>query len=174
MTSSIKGLKVVGYFDCPGGGQVVARDGTAYVGHVKPPNGTTTADSGSGPLADTFRARSADTQAITQIYRVLPPTDPEDVTPAPVVLSAQPGDRIGPYVLREALGEVVFAAATDESRPILTGVLTRLEGDTMTLAAADNYRIAVRTVTLAKPVPAETTITLVAGHVARGVIVFGE
>ena len=48
-------------------------------------------------------------------------------------------------VLREALGEVVFAAASDESRPILTGVLTRLTGDTMTLAAADNYRIAVRT-----------------------------
>jgi DNA polymerase-3 subunit beta len=63
-------------------------------------------------------------------------------------------------VLREALGEVVFAAATDESRPILTGVLTRFEGDTMTLAAADNYRIAVRTLTLAKAVPAETTIVV--------------
>ena len=49
-----------------------------------------------------------------------------------------------PGSLREALGEVVFAAASDESRPILTGVLTRLAGDTMTLAAADNYRIAVR------------------------------
>jgi DNA polymerase-3 subunit beta len=54
----------------------------------------------------------------------------------------------------------VFAAATDESRPILTGVLTRLEGDTMTLAAADNYRIAVRTLTLARPVAAETTIVV--------------
>ena len=63
-------------------------------------------------------------------------------------------------VLREALGEVVFAAASDESRPILTGVLTRLEGDTMTLAAADNYRIAVRTVVLARPVPTETTIVV--------------
>ena len=29
-----KGLKVVGYVDCPGGGQVVVRDGVAYVGHV--------------------------------------------------------------------------------------------------------------------------------------------
>src|ERR1700756_1472802 len=44
MTASIKGLKVVGYFDCPGGGQVVVRDGTAYVGHVKPPNSTTIID----------------------------------------------------------------------------------------------------------------------------------
>jgi DNA polymerase-3 subunit beta len=63
-------------------------------------------------------------------------------------------------VLREALGEVVFAAATDESRPILTGVLTRFDGETLTLAAADNYRIAVRTLTLAKAVPAETTIVV--------------
>jgi DNA polymerase-3 subunit beta len=63
-------------------------------------------------------------------------------------------------VLREALGEVVFAAASDESRPILTGVLTRLDGDTMTLAAADNYRIAVRTLALARPVNTETTVVV--------------
>ena len=42
--STAKGLKVVGYFDCPGGGQVVVRDGVAYIGHVKPPNGTTLVD----------------------------------------------------------------------------------------------------------------------------------
>ena len=44
MNSSIKGLRVVGYYDCPGGGQVVVRNGVAYVGHVKPPNGTTLID----------------------------------------------------------------------------------------------------------------------------------
>ena len=48
--------------------------------------------------------------------------------------------------------EVVFAAASDESRPILTGVLTKLSGDAMTLAAADNYRIAVRSLPLTKAV----------------------
>src|SRR6476660_6791288 len=42
--SAATGLKVVGYFDCPGGGRVVVRDGVAYVGHVKPPNGTTLVD----------------------------------------------------------------------------------------------------------------------------------
>ena len=42
--SVAKGVRVVGYFDCPGGGQVVVRDGVAYVGHVKPPNGTTLID----------------------------------------------------------------------------------------------------------------------------------
>jgi len=43
---------------------------------------------------------------------------------------------------------VTFAAATDEARPILTGVLCRFEGDRLTLAAADNYRIAVKTIPL--------------------------
>ena len=49
-------------------------------------------------------------------------------------------------LLRTAINQVVFAAATDEARPILTGVLWRFEGETVTLAAADNYRIAVKTV----------------------------
>ena len=42
--SAAKGLRVVGYFDCPGGGQVVVKDRVAYVGHVKPPNGTSIVD----------------------------------------------------------------------------------------------------------------------------------
>ena len=29
--AAANGLKVVGYFDCPGGGQVVVRDKVAYV-----------------------------------------------------------------------------------------------------------------------------------------------
>ena len=39
-----------------------------------------------------------------------------------------PATSVDARVLREALGEVVFAAASDESRPILTGVLTKLTG----------------------------------------------
>ena len=55
-------------------------------------------------------------------------------------------------VLRQALEETAFAAASDEARPILTGVLARFEGDRLTLAAADNYRIAVKTIPLLDPV----------------------
>ena len=40
----------------------------------------------------------------------------------------------------------------DEARPILTGVLTRFAGDKLTLAAADNYRIAVKTLPILDPV----------------------
>ena len=75
-----------------------------------------------------------------------------DEFPVVAAIGEAPATSVDARVLREALGEVVFAAAIDESRPILTGVLTRLNGDSMTLAAADNYRIAVRTLTLDKPV----------------------
>ncbi len=42
--ASANGLRVVGYFDCPGGGQVVVHNRTAYVGHIKPPDGTSIID----------------------------------------------------------------------------------------------------------------------------------
>jgi len=51
-------------------------------------------------------------------------------------------------VLREAIEQVALAAATDESRPILTGVLAKFEDSQLTLAAADGFRLSVRTVPL--------------------------
>ncbi|HEY5486383.1 MAG TPA: DNA polymerase III subunit beta [Candidatus Limnocylindrales bacterium] len=71
-----------------------------------------------------------------------------DAEEFPAIPSAgeRPTTRIPQNVLRRALEEVTFAAATDEARPILTGVLARFEGNQLTLAAADNYRIAVKTI----------------------------
>jgi DNA polymerase III subunit beta len=69
-----------------------------------------------------------------------------DEFPAIPATGDRPTTRVPQRVFRQALGEVTFAAATDEARPILTGVLTRFTGDRVTLAAADNYRIAVKTV----------------------------
>ena len=64
----------------------------------------------------------------------------------------RPTTRISQKLLRKALAEVVFAAASDEARPILTGVLTKFAGDMVTLAAADNYRIAVNSLPILDPV----------------------
>jgi len=47
--------------------------------------------------------------------------------------------------LRQGINKVVFAAATEESRPVLTGICTQFDGDTLTLAAADGFRLAVNT-----------------------------
>ena len=56
-------------------------------------------------------------------------------------------------VLRTAIDQVAFAAATDESRPILTGVLAKFEDTELTLAAADGFRLSVRTIPLPHAVP---------------------
>ena len=42
-----------------------------------------------------------------------------------------------PDMLREVIEQVTFAAATDESRPVLTGVVAKFEKDKVTFAAAD-------------------------------------
>ncbi len=55
---------------------------------------------------------------------------------------------IAPDALRQMIDQVVFAAAADESRPILTGVLAKFSGKTLTLAAADGFRLSVRTTAL--------------------------
>ncbi len=52
-------------------------------------------------------------------------------------------------VFRTAIEQVVFAAAPDDTRPVLAGALLRLDTGLLTLAAADGFRLAVRTVTLA-------------------------
>jgi len=54
--------------------------------------------------------------------------------------------------LHTAITQVVIAAATDDSRPVLTGVDLVMEGDQLTLAAADGFRLSVRHLTLAKAV----------------------
>ncbi|MEV6107342.1 DNA polymerase III subunit beta [Streptomyces sp. NPDC051940] len=43
-----------------------------------------------------------------------------------------------------AVGQVAIAAGRDDTLPVLTGVQIRLEGESMTLAASDRYRYAVR------------------------------
>jgi DNA polymerase III subunit beta len=82
-----------------------------------------------------------------------------DEFPAIGAAGERPTTRISQMVLRRALAETAFAAATDEARPILTGVLARFEGDQLTLAAADNYRIAVKTIPILDAVP-ETSVVV--------------
>jgi DNA polymerase-3 subunit beta len=82
-----------------------------------------------------------------------------DEFPAIGTAGERPTTRIAQNALRRALAETVFAAASDEARPILTGVLARFEGDQLTLAAADNYRIAVKTIPILDAVP-ETSVVI--------------
>jgi DNA polymerase-3 subunit beta len=49
---------------------------------------------------------------------------------------------------KEMIHQVAFAASTDEARPVLMGVLVVVEGDQITMAAADGFRLSVRSATL--------------------------
>ncbi len=68
---------------------------------------------------------------------------------------------------RKGIEKVVFAAATDESRPVLTGINAEFEGDKLTLAAADGFRLAVYTIPLATPVAKKTTAIIPAKTLAE-------
>ncbi len=71
-------------------------------------------------------------------------TSAEEFPPIPQVQ----GDllvKLSPNDLRIAISEVAFAAATEDSRPVLTGLKVELEGNHFTFAAADGFRLAVHT-----------------------------
>ena len=63
-------------------------------------------------------------------------------------------------MLKKMIAQVVFAAASNESRPTLTGVLTKLEGDTITMAATDGFRLSVRSDQLKGPVSEPHTVLI--------------
>jgi DNA polymerase-3 subunit beta len=92
--------------------------------------------------------------------------DAKDFPPIPEI-----GDGISTKVevdeLRHGIAQVVFAAATEESRPVLTGVDAQFEGDTLQLAAADGFRLAVYKLKLAVPVKQKTEVVIPARTMAE-------
>ncbi|MDW8227592.1 MAG: DNA polymerase III subunit beta [Anaerolineales bacterium] len=61
---------------------------------------------------------------------------------------------------KELVSQVVFAASQDEARPVLMGVLVQVEGDTITMVAADGFRLSVRKGTLSQPAPAPVSVII--------------
>lgn len=57
---------------------------------------------------------------------------------------------LDPKALRRAIERVEFAAASDDSRPVLTGVHVKSDGARLTLASADGFRLAVADVQLSE------------------------
>jgi len=62
--------------------------------------------------------------------------------------------------LRKAISQVQFAAASDDTRPVLTGVHTLAEVRELTLAAADGFRLAVNTLQLKQDVPEKVEVII--------------
>jgi DNA polymerase-3 subunit beta len=73
--------------------------------------------------------------------------DAEDFPPVPSV-SGESGFIMEAGLLKKCIGQVGLAAAQDDSRPVLAGVLVTVKDDVLTLAAADGFRLAVRGITM--------------------------
>lgn len=78
--------------------------------------------------------------------------DAQEFPPMPVADFSQ-GLQINVSDLREMIHQVVFAASTDDARPILTGVLVTVKDNQITMAAADGFRLSVRKSVLSSPSP---------------------
>ena len=86
-------------------------------------------------------------------------TDASEFPPIPTVDDGIAAE-VDPLVLRSAITRVAFAAATEESRPVLTGVELKLDESKFTMAAADGFRLAVHHGALLKPVPEEMSVII--------------
>ncbi|MCH2675107.1 MAG: DNA polymerase III subunit beta [Dehalococcoidia bacterium] len=86
-------------------------------------------------------------------------TEASEFPPIPTVDDGVAAE-VDPLVLKSAIARVAFAAATEESRPVLTGVEMKLDANKFTMAAADGFRLAVHHGTLLKPVPEEVSVII--------------
>ena len=70
-------------------------------------------------------------------------TDPEEFPELPTV-DQQNSLTLPQPVLRSMIGQTLFAVSDNESRPVHTGSLFDVEGNTLTVVSVDGYRLALR------------------------------
>ncbi|HEX6542190.1 MAG TPA: DNA polymerase III subunit beta [Ktedonobacterales bacterium] len=74
--------------------------------------------------------------------------DPGEFPAIPTADGGEPPLTLNAGELKAMISEVAFAAATDDARPVFTGVLARVRDGRLIFAAADSFRLAVRTTAL--------------------------
>lgn len=79
----------------------------------------------------------------SQDFPPLPPSDLDD------------GLALDAEDLRAMIHQVTFAASMDDARPVLTGVLVEVEDKALTMAAADGFRLSVRSAQLGSSAPGQ-------------------
>lgn len=90
-------------------------------------------------------------------FNTLPPDD------FPSVPGIDDGDilmTVPAHDLQVAINRVAFAAATDDSRPVLTGMKIEAEGTTLTLIAVDGFRLSRQILELDKSVKEKTDLLI--------------
>jgi len=83
--------------------------------------------------------------------------DAQDFPPIPQVADGL-ATKIEIEALRDGINQVTFAAAAEESRPVLTGIQLEFDGDKLAMAAADGFRLAVHNTSLLSSVKNKTAI----------------
>lgn len=74
--------------------------------------------------------------------------------------------------ISESLDKVIFATSTDETRPILTGVLFILDKDLLSLVATDGFRLSKKIIPVSTPIVEKKSVIIpkgVLGEISRGV-----
>ena len=89
-------------------------------------------------------------------------TDPEEFPELPAV-DQQNALTLPQPVLRDMIAETIFAVSDNESRPVHTGSLFEVEGDTLTVVSVDGYRLALRREQVAGKKGADTFSFVVPG-----------
>jgi len=69
--------------------------------------------------------------------------------------------------LTKMIDQVVFAAATDESRPTLTGVEVTFAQERLSLAATDGYRLSVRSIEVDEAFTEDMAVVVPARHLGE-------
>ncbi len=98
-------------------------------------------------------------------------TDAEDFPPIPTI-TAEEGVvfEVSTKEVKRSIDQTVFAADTEETRPVLSGILVEIEEDRLTLAAADGFRLAVKQGKILNPVGESVNVIIPArtfGEVSR-------
>src|SRR6478609_8651147 len=88
------------------------------------------------------------------------PTMPVDDSPPLPEMPASSGT-VESAALAEAVAQSVVAAGRDDTLPMLTGIRVEIEGDKLTLAATDRFRLAVRELGWTPDAPDMSTAVLV-------------
>jgi len=117
---------------------VPARTFSDLVGQLSPERVDLELAPGSNKLRLACGSNTANINVISASeFPVMPePSEHDDTLPIPA------------EHLRQLIRQVAFAAASDDTRPILTGVLMQYQDGMLTMAAADGFRLAVRSLQL--------------------------
>ncbi len=82
--------------------------------------------------------------------------DAQEFPPMPVPDLSE-GINLKVSEFKEMIQQVAFAASNDDARPVLQGVMLSMEGENMTMAATDGFRISVRKAALSANAETKTT-----------------